>query len=198
MPGNCRSGVTGRYQLRCGHGLCALTGDQASSKLQGSLFALLDYVVGGGRQDVSVVLGGQAVRLDMVFDLAGGCKLVVEYDGAYWHRGHEERDFLKGRRVMSCYAPRCIMVRVREHPLEATHDGDYVSPDVQVPARADAGTCAQPVLLHLIHVMPSDFTDRETEDRVLAFLRSAARPLGRGSVLCESCQEVVRYFRLAS
>jgi hypothetical protein len=69
MPGNYRSGVTGRYQLRCGHGLCALTGDQASSKLQGSLFALLDYVVGGGRQDVSVVLGGQAVRLDMVFDL---------------------------------------------------------------------------------------------------------------------------------
>lgn len=66
-----RTGVSGRYQARCGNGLCALTGDQATSKMQGSLFAVLNYVIGGGRQDVAVRLGTRLVRLDMVFDLAG-------------------------------------------------------------------------------------------------------------------------------
>jgi hypothetical protein len=34
-------GVMGRYQVKCGQGLCALTGEQATSKLEGALFALL-------------------------------------------------------------------------------------------------------------------------------------------------------------
>ncbi len=108
------SGVTGRYQVKCGHGLCALTGDQATSKLQGALFELLDYVIGNGRQDVRVSMGGRLVRLDMVFGLSSGYKLVVEYDGAYWHRPYEERDFLKARDVEHYYGPKCVVVRVRE------------------------------------------------------------------------------------
>jgi hypothetical protein len=36
------SRLTGRYQARRGNGLCALTGDQETSKMQGSLFAVLD------------------------------------------------------------------------------------------------------------------------------------------------------------
>jgi hypothetical protein len=130
--------------------------------------------------------------------LADGGKLVVEYDGAYWHRGREERDFLKARRVESWYGPGCIVVRVREYPLEATGDAVFPSPDVQVPARVDAGTCAQLVLLHLVHVMPRGFVDYETEERLAGFLRSAARPLEHGSVLCETCQDVVRHFRLSA
>jgi hypothetical protein len=164
--------------------------------MQGSLFALLNYVIGGGREDVQVSLGTRLARLDTVFGRADGGKLVVEYDGAYWHRGREEQDFLKARRVMSWYGPGCVMVRVREHPLEATRDGDYVSPDVQVPARVDAGTCARLVLLHLIHVRAFFLTDWKAEDRILDFLRSAAEPLERGNVLCETCREVADHFRL--
>lgn len=193
VPG--MSGLTGRYQARCGNGLCALTGDQATSKLQGGLFAVLNYVIGAGRQDARVSLGTSLARLDMIFNIVDH-KLVVEYDGAYWHRGREEQDFRKARRVESWYWPRCIVVRVREYPLEATADGSFTSPDVQVPARVDAGTCAQLVLLHLLHVLPYSSIDYVTEDRLLGFLRSAGRPLERSSVLCETCKDVARHFRL--
>jgi hypothetical protein len=71
---------------------------------------------------------------------------------------------------------------------------------VQVPARVDAKTRARLVLLHLIHVMPSDFVDRYggAEDRVISFLRSASRPLGRRSLKCETCWEVARYYLLTA
>ena len=118
----------------------------------------------------------------------------MEFDGAYWHVGHEDRDFRKARAIEDCYFP-CITVRVREYPLEPTRFGDSISADVQVPARVDAGTCARLVLLHLLHVMPGDFGSRysETADRVISFLRSASRPLERRSVLCETCEGVARY-----
>jgi len=70
MPRNL-PGVTGRYQAKCGRGLCALAGDQATSKLQGDLFALLDYVIGGGAQDVRAGTGTRTLRTDMVFRLPG-------------------------------------------------------------------------------------------------------------------------------
>ena len=88
------------------------------------------------------------------------------------------------------------VVRVREYPLEPTGDGSFASPDVQVPARVDAGTCAQLVMLHLVHVLPRSLMDYEAEERLLAFLRSAARPAERSSVLCETCRDVARDFRL--
>jgi hypothetical protein len=186
-------GVSSRYQIKCGQGLCALTGEQATSKLEGGLFTLLHYVIGGGHQDVRVLIRGREVRLDMVFGLPSGCTLVVEYDGEYWHRFHEERDFFKARDVEHYYGPKCAVVRVREYPLEPTCYGDYESHDVQVPARADAETCAQLVLLHLIHVMWSEFAYSYGElERVISFLRSASRPLGRSSVKCEACLEVAR------
>jgi hypothetical protein len=191
-----QSRVTGSYQFKCGQGLCALTGDRATSKQEGDLFALLDFVIGDGRQDVHVRIGGREVRLDMKFDLPSGRKLVVEYDGARWHREHEERDFLKARNV-EFYYPKCVVVRIREYPLEIL-DADLDSHDVQVPARVDGKACAQLVLLHLIHVMPSDFVDSygEAEDRVISFLRSASRPLGRRGVKCETCWEIARYYSL--
>jgi hypothetical protein len=184
-------GVMGRHQLKCGQGLCALTGEQATSKLEGALFALLHYVIGGGRQDERVPIGGRKARLDMVFDLPGGGTLVVEYDGEYWHRLHSERDFFKARDVERHYGPKCVVVRVREYPLEPTRYGSWTSPDVQVPARVDAATCARLVLLHLIHVMCSEFTGPHDElNRVISFVRSASRPLERASVKCETCWEV--------
>jgi hypothetical protein len=163
--------------------------------MQGSLFALLDYAIGGGRQDVTISLGWRTTRLDMLFSLPNDFKLVVEYDGAYWHRGREEQDFAKSRNVMLRYA-RCLAVRVREYPLEATCDGDLVAPDVQVPARVDAATCARLVLLHLVHEMPTNVLDYAALDRVLGFLRSAPLPLEHSSVLCEACRDVVRHFNV--
>jgi hypothetical protein len=191
-----QSSVTGSYQFKCGQGLCALTGGQATSKQEGDLFALLDFVIGDGRQDAHVRIGRREVRLDMRFDLPSGRKLVVEYDGARWHQEHEERDFLKARDI-EFYYPKWVVVRVREYPLE-TLDADLDSHDVQVPARVDGKTCAQLVLLHVIHVMPSDFVDRygEAEDRVISFLRSASRPLGRRGVKCETCWEIARHYSL--
>lgn len=92
-------GVMGRYQVKCGQGLCALTGEHATSKLEGALFALLHYVIGGGRQDVRVPIGGREARLDIVFDLPGARTLVVEYDGEYWHRLHRKE--ISSRPAMS-------------------------------------------------------------------------------------------------
>jgi hypothetical protein len=150
-------------------------------------------VIGGGRQDVRVPIGGRGARLDMVFDLPGGRTLVVEYDGEYWHRLHLVWDFFNARDVERYYGPKCVVVRVREYPLEPTRYGGWESPDVQVPLHVDAATCARLVLLHLIHVMWSEFVNRHDElDRVISFVCSASRPLEGGSVRCETCWDVAR------
>jgi hypothetical protein len=96
-----RSSITGRYQANCERGLCALTGSQATSKLQGEIFTLLDYVLGSGKCDVQTWAGARQLRIDMVFALRDGWMLAVEYDGAYWHRGKEERDWHKARMIES-------------------------------------------------------------------------------------------------
>lgn len=181
------SGATGRYQARCGDGHCALTGDQATSKLQGEIFTLLDYVIGPGHRD-QFAFTFRSVRLDMVFKLRTGRALVVEYDGAYWHRDKEEQDFRKARMVEDAWCDRgCVVVRIREDPLAPLHPND-----VQVPARSDALTCTRLVLLHLLHVMPGDIEHRYGEGEVGSFLRSTRRPLERSDVRCKICRYVAR------
>jgi very-short-patch-repair endonuclease len=126
------------------------------------------------------------VRLDMVFQAPNGRVLVVEYDGAYWHRGQEERDFRKARLVEDAWWDRgCVVVRIREDPLTPLY-----SPDLQVPARRDAITYTRLMLLHLLHVMPGDFDGHYEEGEVYSFLRSTRRPLERSDVRCEICQHV--------
>ena len=111
------SGATGRYQAKCEQGHCALTGDQATSKLQGQIFTLLDYVIGSGHHDVRGFACLRLVRLDMEFRLPSGQLLVVEYDGAYWHRNKEERDFLKARAIERAWrGGGCFVVRIRNTP----------------------------------------------------------------------------------
>jgi hypothetical protein len=163
------SGASGRYQARCGEGHCALTGDQATSKLQGEIFTLLNYVIGPGHRDQEAFFR-RPTRLDMVFRLPSGRWLVVEYDGAYWHRNQEERDFRKARMVEEAWWDR------------------------RVPARSDAGTCTRLVLLHLLHVMCDDFGNRFEEGAVVSFLRSTPRPLLRDDVRCKECWGVASYF----
>lgn len=184
------SGATGRYQAKCEQGHCALTGDQATSKLQGQIFTLLDYVIGSGHHDVRGFAGRRLVRLDMEFRLPSGQLLVVEYDSAYWHCNKEERDFLEARAIERAWrGGRCFVVRIREYPLMP-----LVPYDVQVPAGSDAARCAQLALLHLLHELPDIFEDRNGEGKTFSFLRSGQRALRRSDVMCSTCWKFAGYY----
>jgi hypothetical protein len=189
------AGSTGRYQRKCEQGHCALTGGRTTSRREGEVLTLLKYVIGQGRGDVSVPIGRRQFHLDMVFNLPDGRVLVVEYDGAYWHDGHkkegqEGRDYHKARDVEAAWRDRgCVVVRIREDPLEPLHHHD-----VQVPARSEPEICAKTVLIHLMHVMHPHFMGSLGEDRVIAFLRSAARPLTFSDLRCGECRDVATYF----
>lgn len=174
----------------CGQGHCALTGDEATSKLQGQIYTLLDYVIGPGHCDQRAFAYKQ-MRLDMVFHAPNGRALVVEYDGAHWHHDKEEKDFHKARMVEDAWSHQgCVVIRIREDPLTPLHPVD-----MQVPSRSDAPTCARLLLLHLLHVMPADFEDRYGEDKIGGFLRCSPRPLVRSDVRCEECAYVAKYLR---
>jgi very-short-patch-repair endonuclease len=122
-------GTTGQYLASCEHGYCALSGRQATSKLEGQIFTLLDYVLGPGKHDWRSQVCGRRVQLDMVFTLPDDRALVVEYDGARWHRGKEERDGGKTRMIEEGWKGRkCVVVRIREDPLMPLE-----LPDVWVP-----------------------------------------------------------------
>jgi hypothetical protein len=131
-----------------------------------------------------------------VLDLHGFV-LAAEYDGAYWHGGstpeerrrNEDRDFGKARAVEHAWRDRgCVVVRIREDPLEPLYHFD-----VQVPARTDPGTCAKAVLIHLMHALYPTFPGGLGEDRVIGFLRSAGRPLALSDLRCRECRKAAAY-----
>jgi hypothetical protein len=135
---------SGRHVAACDNGRCALTGNEASSKLEGHCFVLLNAVLGGGLQDVQLNRG--RFRADMVFPLPDKAALVIEFDGAFWHTAAEDRDERKNYAAYEHWNGQCIVIRVREAPLTPI-DGH----DVVVPAGASAVTVATTVLLHLTH-----------------------------------------------
>lgn len=181
------SGATGRYQARCGEGHCALTGRKATSKIQGRIFTLLDFVLGNGELDKADHIFGRQVYLDMVFRLPSGRLLVVEHDGARWHEGREAQDAEKAEMVESWHAG-CVVVRIREAPLTVLRP-----PDVQVPARSDAATCARLVLIHLLDcLLLPEFGDRLND--VTAFFQASAHPLKYSDIRCAGCLRYVKYY----
>jgi hypothetical protein len=183
------SGATGRYRASCGDGHCALTGGQATSKLQGQIFTLLDYVIGPGHYDKRS-FAYRPIRPDMVFHAPNGRALVVEYDGAYWHRGQEAKDFDKALMVEHAWANQgCVVIRIREDPLVPLRPVD-----MQVPRSGNAVTCTRLLLLHLLHVMPGDFGDSYGDGKVENFLRCSSQPLARGDVRCETCECVAETY----
>jgi hypothetical protein len=174
------AGAAGRYQASCEQGYCALIGGQATSKLEGQIFTLLNYVLGHGELDMQTSVEGKQLRIDMVFTLNPDEILAIEYDSAYWHRGQEKRDKRKTQLIEAkWWNCKCFVVRIRERPLTPLR-----SCDVQIPARADAGTCAQLVLLHLAHLpgYPYDFGGK-LED----FLRASPRLLTPSEIRCLEC-----------
>lgn len=178
------AGANGRYTPSCEKGVCARTGNRATSKLESDIFTLLDYILGPGKQDVHTYLSGnRPCRIDMLFPALGPQAVIVEYDGAHWHEGKEERDWSKSCEMQEgWYSHRDnLVVRIREQPLP------LLDPlNVPVPPRAKAVLCVRVTVLHLLHSESRILGDRLP--RVLDFLRSSSQPLARDEVLCGGCR----------
>jgi hypothetical protein len=178
------AGASGRYQAICEQGHCALTGGEATSKHEGQIFALLSYVIGPGQHDVRVRIGSRVIRIDMTFPLPSGRILALEYDGAYWHEGQEERDLRKTGMIQQ--SGQYLVIRIREYPLQP------LTPlDVHVPPRADAAECVRLTLLHLTHQLGAD-VGQDAPRRVGDFLHASARPLKSGSIACKICRRIAQ------
>jgi hypothetical protein len=177
------AGASGRYQAACEQGHCALTGGEASSKHEGQIFALLSYVIGPGQHDVRQDrIPGRSGRHGVSPD--GGRILAVEYDGAYWHRGREERDLRKTDMIQ--WSGQYRVVRIREFPLQP------LTPlDLQVPPRADAAECVRLTLLHLVHALCPDL-DQDGLRRIRDFLNASVQPLESGHIQCGICRQVAQ------
>jgi len=83
--------------------------------------------------DKSVIrVGERNLRCDIVFNRH---KVVVEFDGGYWHRGHRARDEEKSRLLREAGWQ---VVRVREEPLTATSPLDVTVPQQSIKTTTDA------------------------------------------------------------
>jgi hypothetical protein len=179
------AGASGRYQAICEQGHCALTGGEATSKHEGQIFALLNYVIGPGQHDLRATTGSRVVRIDMTFPLPFRRTLAVEYDGAYWHQGQEERDLCKADMILR--AGRYFVVRSREDPLRP------LTPlDVHVPPRADAAECVRLTLLQLAHELNTD-VGQDALWRIGDFLHASAQPRESGRIACKICRRVAQH-----
>ncbi|MFJ9167344.1 zinc-ribbon domain-containing protein, partial [Lysinibacillus fusiformis] len=65
------------------------------SRQETDLFAELQHVLGGGVQQHRLRAATGVWRLDMVFPTVADGRVVVEFDGSYWHRNSHERDLRK-------------------------------------------------------------------------------------------------------
>lgn len=176
----------GRFRSGC---LCGRSGGfpkARTSGLETTVFNVLDFVLGCGTQDVVVPFDGRT-NLDMLFSAHTGFRLGVEYDGAYWHRGHEARDYRKSERLVHS---RFVheMLRIREHPLEKL--GEL---DLQVPRGAQGQEVAAHVLLHLSHTVAVEF-GHEARERIDFHLSRPARRFDAGRMRCRHCRSDSRRF----
>jgi hypothetical protein len=150
-----------------------MTSLQGTSEIESDLFAQLRYVLGCGEQH-DAVNGMRSRAVDMVFWLEFDQALVVEYDGAYWHRGRERGDRWKAESVS---LNGWLVIRVREEPLRPLRPED-----VWVPKAADAAMCARLVILHAAHLLGG-----YQRSRMEHFLMAAAVPLTQEQVPCRAC-----------
>ncbi|WP_405056062.1 hypothetical protein OG474_25360 [Kribbella sp. NBC_01505] len=172
------SSSRGRYRAGCGLAGCSSGSDPRSSKLEAEIFNLLDFMIGGGAQDVRFPWDGR-LRIDMLFELPSRFRLAVEYDGAYWHQGKESSDIAKAERLVDSGFVHAV-VRLRESPLPTLS-----SLDVAVPPNASSRTVAQLALLHMLHTFTGPLAYREYEIR--AFLETAPEPPPRSAIVCRRC-----------
>jgi hypothetical protein len=180
-------GTIGRYQAACADGFCIMSGVGGTSKMEGDIFTILNYVLGPGQQRVTLWVAGERMDVDMILgDGSRSPLIIVEYDSAYFHKDKEDRDRRKAEILSRWWDPaHSVVLRIREDPLPRLR-----RPDVCVPARADAATCARLVLLHLQHLAPFDYgAGYEPMMRSYSALL-AGLPLEREQVPCRDCRRV--------
>lgn len=177
----------GRSYYRGGRYRGGLDGEQppppGTSNIERHIFELLNFLLGNGKQ--ANQLGWSDLRPDMRFDLPGR-GLIVEYDGAHWHRGHEDRDHRKSEEMM---ARGYEVVRIREQPLRKLLCGDVV-----VPARAGALTSAIHTATHLAHSSPALAANKPAILNVGRFLAATASPIPAEKVHCRVCRAMLTLF----
>ena len=176
---------SGRYQAICGDGFCAASDNPGRSKIEGQIFTLLDFVLGGGRDDSDLRRwSAQLVKVDMLFqDPAKQPLLVVEYDGAYFHRDREERDYSKAMRINRMLD--VPVIRIREAPLQCLTPWDLV-----ISPRAKAEECCRLLLLHLLHFYDLRLTAKQYSD--MEHFLSIGNPLAKERLLCRECRRLAR------
>ncbi|WP_371095115.1 zinc-ribbon domain-containing protein [Streptomyces sanglieri] len=106
---------------------CPACSTTSESRQQTDLeLALLTFIPGLAMHHRAVATDDRLWRCDMVWP---GRRLIVEYDGSYWHRGKEERD---SRKATLLRKAGWTVVRVREQPLKALHPHDLAIPPVHI------------------------------------------------------------------
>lgn len=185
-----RYGQQGRYGARCGDGFCAEKANPGTSKIEMEIFAPLNYVIGSGKRNQIVSVDGRDLKVDMTFELTSNRLLIIEYDGAYWHQGHEDWDHRKSHLLQKNLRCPAMVIRIREDPLKVLCPGD-----VCVPPNSSGVTCARLVALHALHFIPRWLDDFELAQRTERWLACAAEPMQQDQVKCRICWRMTQLLR---
>ena len=110
-------------------------------RLAYELSALIDFDLEAHK----VRFAGRLRDVDIVLD---ALKVVVEFDGSYWHRKKVDKDREKNALMEEAGWQ---VIRVRERPLDSIHVND-----VMVDTRAPAKTVADLVLNKIVEVTGTD------------------------------------------
>lgn len=170
----------GRFRTGCACGRTGVLPTARTSGVETTVFNVLDFVLGCGRQDVPVPFDGR-MNLDMLFHAQTGFRLGVEYDGAYWHTGRERNDAWKAERLLTSGFVHEVL-RIREHPLERLGPLDIV-----VPRGASGQEIATVALAHIQHTVASAFGDA-AEERIFLNVSRPGRTLDLRRVRCGGCR----------
>jgi hypothetical protein len=121
------------------------------------------------------------MNLDMLFQAVTGFRLGIEYDGAYWHEGREQRDSWKTERLIGSGVVHEVL-RIRERPLQR------LGPlDISVPRAASGQEIAAHVLAHLSHTVAYDFGN-DVQERIDFNLYRPGRPVDPSRAACRECR----------
>lgn len=117
----------------------------------------------------------------MLFEAVTGFRLGIEYDGAYWHEGRDQRDAWKTERLLDSRFVHDVL-RIRERPLR------LLGPlDLSVPRAATGQEIATNVLAHLSHTVAHHFGG-DVQERIHFNLYRPGRMLDPSKVACRKCR----------
>jgi G:T-mismatch repair DNA endonuclease (very short patch repair protein) len=133
-----RASLDNRTRVKSGCPSCTLTPRSAQEmRLAHELAALINFDVANHK----IRFVGRIRDVDIVLD---DLKVIVEFDGSYWHRNKSDKDCNK---TVLLEEAGWQVIRVRERPLESIHVND-----VMVDTLAPAKTAADLVLKKIVKV----------------------------------------------